>query len=194
MTNSSSSCSSNTPQCNIPTDRAAAAAAAALCTSMHCFSIDCGEDTRSSCGIIILQIFSTPWNKNNKVKIAHNKTTAIRDSNHGRQGISDSDLPATLLHDHSYFFAVHPNRDWYVSTHLHVRIDAWELLTKKRKQHPPPGDDTSTGRWREHGQGRPRQSRERRARWGTSSKHRTRRMPNGGLHLELGRWPFSNLP
>ena len=57
-------------------------------------------------------------------------------------------------------------RDWYVS--VYVRIDGWDVLTKKRKQHPPPGDDAST-RW-----GRPRQSRERRPRWGTSSKHHTK--------------------
>ena len=61
--------------------------------------------------------------------------------------------------------------------HLHVRIDASEKLTKKRKQHPPPGDDASTaeaapGRVGRHEQGEARRAND---------------TPNGGPHFELGR-------
>ena len=78
---------------------------------------------------------------------------------------------------------VWPIRHWggepyanpYSSIYLYARMDVWEKLTKKRKQHPPQGDDTSTvyaatcrvGR-REQGEARPAIS-----------------APRGGLHLDL---------
>ena len=60
---------------------------------------------------------------------------------------------------------------------LYVRIYVWANLTKKRKQHPPPGDDTSTVEAAPGRVGRDEQGGARRA----------NTTPNGGPHLELGR-------
>ena len=59
----------------------------------------------------------------------------------------------------------------------YVRIDVWEKMTKKRKQHPPPGGDASTA---EGALGRVRRDEQGEAR-------RANTTPNGGRHLELGR-------
>ena len=61
--------------------------------------------------------------------------------------------------------------------YLHVQIDAWDILTTKRKQQPSPGDDASTaeaapGRVGRDGQGEAR---------------RANTTPKGGPHLEGGR-------
>ena len=60
--------------------------------------------------------------------------------------------------------------------HLYVWIDAWDILTKKRKQHPPSGDDASTAEAAPPGRvGRGEQGEARRA----------NSTPNGGPHIEL---------
>ena len=61
--------------------------------------------------------------------------------------------------------------------YLYVLIDAWDVLIKKRKQHPPPGDDASTAEAAPGRVGRDEQGEARRA----------NTTPNGGPHLELGR-------
>ena len=61
--------------------------------------------------------------------------------------------------------------------YLYVRIDTLGILTKKRKQYPPQGDDAST---LEATSGR----------FGTDEQgevHRAKYTPNGGPLLELGR-------
>ena len=57
--------------------------------------------------------------------------------------------------------------------YLYVRISAWDILTKKRKQHPSPGYDASTAEAAPR-VGRGEQGETRRA-------HRT---PNGGTNLD----------
>ena len=59
--------------------------------------------------------------------------------------------------------------------HLYVRMDAWDILTKKRKQHPSPGDGASTA---EAAPGRV-------GRGGQGEARRAITTPNGGPHLEL---------
>ena len=59
--------------------------------------------------------------------------------------------------------------------YLYVRVDSWEKLTKKRNQHPSPGDDASTA---EAALGRVGRDEQREA-------HRANTTPNGGPHLEL---------
>ena len=69
--------------------------------------------------------------------------------------------------------------------HIYVRVDTITLLigirpvilTKKRKQHPSPGDDASTADVAPGRVGRGEQDEARRA----------NETPNGGPHLELGR-------
>ena len=61
--------------------------------------------------------------------------------------------------------------------HLYVRIDACHLLTKKRKEHPPPGVDASTAEAAPVRGGRDEQGEARQA----------NTTPNRGAHLELGR-------
>ena len=63
---------------------------------------------------------------------------------------------------------------------LCVRIDAWDISIKKRKQYPPPGDDASTAEASPGKVGRDEQGEARRA----------NATPNGGPHLELGRLRF----
>ena len=94
---------------------------------------------------------------------------AIRDSNHGRQVLKDSDLPVTPL-----YLLLHKTE---IGKYLRVRVDAWYMLTTKRKQHPPPGDDASTAEAAPGRFGRDEQREARRAN-GT---------PNGGPRHELGR-------
>ena len=59
--------------------------------------------------------------------------------------------------------------------YLSVRIDAWDIFTKKRKQHPSPGEDASTD---EAAPGRVERVEQGEAR-------RANTTPNGGPHLEL---------
>ena len=56
-------------------------------------------------------------------------------------------------------------------------MNGWDILTKKRKRHPPPGDDASTAGAAPVRVGRDEQGEARRANTAL----------NGGLHLELGR-------
>ena len=66
----------------------------------------------------------------------------------------------------STLFIVYVGPDWYVST-VYVRIDAWDILTKKRVQQPSPGDDASTAEAAPGRVGRGEQGEARRA----TSKH-----------------------
>ena len=61
--------------------------------------------------------------------------------------------------------------------YLYLQIDGCHILTKKRKQHPPPGDDANTVEAAPGRVGRDEQGEARRA----------ITTPNGGPHLELGR-------
>ena len=60
--------------------------------------------------------------------------------------------------------------------HLFVRIQAWGILTKKRKQHPSQGYDTNTVEAAPSRVGRDEQGEARQA----------NTTPNGGPHLKLG--------
>ena len=60
--------------------------------------------------------------------------------------------------------------------YMYVRIDAWDILTKKRKQHPPLGDNASTAEAAPGRVGRNDQCEARRA----------NTTPSHGAHLELG--------
>ena len=66
--------------------------------------------------------------------------------------------------------------------HLHVVIDAWDILTKKRKQHQSAGDDASTAEAAPGRVGRDEQVEARRA----------NTTPNGS-HVELGRFAAEKL-
>ena len=68
--------------------------------------------------------------------------------------------------------------------YLYVRVDAWEILTKKRKQHPTLGDDASTA---EAAPGRVRRDEQ-----GETRRENT--TLNGGLHLELPPAFVSRMP
>ena len=71
------------------------------------------------------------------------------------------------------FRFLHDNlSDWYVS----IQIDVWEKVIKKRKQHPPQGDDASTAEAATCRVGRGDQGE---ARPAISA-------PRGGPHLDLG--------
>ena len=103
-----------------------------------------------------------------KKKKKKRKKTALPDSNYGRRGLRDSGLPATPL----FFLYIQGE----IGMYTYVRIDAWYTLTKKRKQHPPPGDDASTAEAVSGRVGRDEQ--------GVRQANTT---PTGGPHLELGR-------
>ena len=62
--------------------------------------------------------------------------------------------------------------------YLYVRIDAWDTLAKKRKKHPPLGDDACTVEAAPNIVGRDEQGEARRA----------NTAPKGGPHLELERF------
>ena len=79
----------------------------------------------------------------------------------------DRDLPATPLY---FLYALTD-----IGMYLHVLIDAWDILTKKRKQHPSAGDNVSTAEAAPGRVGKDEQGEARRA----------NSTPNGGLHLEL---------
>ena len=64
-----------------------------------------------------------------------------------------------------------------IGMYQYARIDAWDNLIKKRKQHRPPGDDASTG---EAAPGRIGSDEQGEARRGNTT-------PNGGPHLDRGR-------
>ena len=112
-----------------------------------------------------------PYTSGNKIHGANNeiksengtrkKKAAIRDSNHRRLASGDRDLPAIPLY---FLHFVYIDRYWYVPVPTNRRLGYFEQKTKT----PPVG-----ARRREHGRSRPRQSRERRAMRGTSSKHHT---------------------
>ena len=72
-----------------------------------------------------------------------------------------------------------------IDMHLYVRIDVWEKLTKKQKQH--------LSRRHEHGLGRYLQGREGRTRWGTSSNQRTERWTSSRSRAFYGSNPGLNL-
>ena len=59
--------------------------------------------------------------------------------------------------------------DWYLSLRTNIQVGSFDEKTKTA---------SLPGRRREHGRGPPRQGREKRAWWGTSSKHHTHRMVN----------------
>ena len=61
--------------------------------------------------------------------------------------------------------------------YLYVRTDAWEKITQKRKQHPPPGDYASTAEAAPGRVGRDEQG----------GARRPNSTPKGGPHLELWR-------
>ena len=61
--------------------------------------------------------------------------------------------------------------------YLYVLIDAWDVLIKKRKQHPPPGDDARTAEAAPGRVGRDEQGEAR----------RPNTTPNSGPRLELWR-------
>ena len=88
-------------------------------------------------------------------------------------GLSDSSLPATLLLQ-SCFRIQGPR---LVCSYVYVPIDAWYIFTKKRKQHPPPGDDASTAEAVFGVVGRDERGEARQA----------NTTPNCGPHLEPGR-------
>ena len=71
-------------------------------------------------------------------------------------------------------FFLYIDRDWYVPVRTNRRLD---ILTKKRKQNPLPGDDASTAEAALSGVERDEQGEARRA----------NTTPNGGPHLERGR-------
>ena len=66
-------------------------------------------------------------------------------------------------------FLVYTDRKRYVPMAMNRRFDIW----KKTHTHTHTHTEPVAGRRREHGGGRPRQSRERRIRWGTSCKYHT---------------------
>ena len=73
-----------------------------------------------------------------------------------------------LNHPISSIFRSRLTRDASIRTNRHLRSEQLFCKNKTKTAHP-------AGRRREHGRARPRQSRERRARWGTTSKKRTHR-------------------
>ena len=78
--------------------------------------------------------------------------------------------------------------DTEIGMYLYVRRDAWGMLAKKQKQHPPPGDDTSTAEAAPGRVGKDEQGEARRA----------NTTPNDGPNLELRRfrlktWSISDL-
>ena len=66
---------------------------------------------------------------------------------------------------------------------IYVLIDNLDILTKKRKEHPPQGDDASTA---EAAPGRARRDEQ-------GEAHRANTKPYGGPHLDLGRLRLKTL-
>ena len=81
--------------------------------------------------------------------------------------------PPVSLHEISQIYT----RGIYI---IYVRIHTWEILTRKRKQHPYQGDDASTG-WVDP---------DRVVRDAQGEARRANTTPNGGTHLELERLPL----
>ena len=98
-----------------------------------------------------------------KVKLEHKKKQSAIQDLHGQR-----------LTCHLTMFLVYIDRDWYTPTRTNRRLD---ILTKKRKQNPLPGDDASTA---QAVPGRFVRNEQRKARQANTT-------PNGGPHLELGR-------
>ena len=170
-------CSNNS---SIAAHRAAAAAAAAAALCMH-IKLTSRLLRRHLNHHMCLLLH---WNK--KKGKCHTKKTA--------SGIRTTDTEvrraATYLLPHSVY-GIHRPRLVYIYTY--VQIDVWENLTKKRKQHPPPGDDASTAEAAPGKVGRDEQGEARRAnttpnRVGRDAQGEARRAntrPNGGPHLAL---------
>ena len=154
MTNSSRNqqhcCCSNS---TIATHRAAVAAAAALCIHVKLTSRllrrHLNHHRTYFCVFTMLQ---KKWKWNTK-KGHHPRFEAWTLRSQGQQSTCYPNL-----------FTVYIDRDWYVSIRTNRRLSYFDQKTKTAPV---------AGRRREHGRGRSRQSRERRERWGTSSKHHT---------------------
>ena len=109
------------------------------------------------------------WNQKKKLKTAHTKK-----KRHLKFEPRTSAQRQRPTRYRTRFFLTWPEIGMYL---LYVQLDCWDMLTKKRKQHPPPGDGTSTAEATPSRVGKDEQGEARRA-------NTTR---NGGPHLELGR-------
>ena len=133
------------------------------CTLYACiynWLLDCSDDT----SIIIVDIFTLVTKymaPTKKMRLAHQKKekSAVRDSNHLLSCCTSRAAINLLPH-----YVAYVKRDCYVS----IRMNRRTLGFFDKKTTEPVAE-----RPREHGRGRPRQSRERRVRRGMSSKHHT---------------------
>ena len=92
---------------------------------------------------------------------------ALRESNLRPHTLKECKLPSK--HPLSYMITQQNHMNIY------VLIDNLDILTKKRKEHPPQGDDASTAEAAPGRVGRDEQC----------EAHRANTTPNGGPHLEL---------
>ena len=143
-------CSNNS---SIAAHRAAAAAAAAAALCMHIKLTS--RLLRGHLNQHLTYFYTAKQNKGNATRTKkHHPGFEPRTSRSERQ--QPTCYPTLSL--------VRIDRDWYVSICTNRRLGKFDLETKTAP---------AAGRRREHGRGRPRQSRERRAWRGTSSKHHT---------------------